>query len=128
VQYRGEILPLIDVTRALQDCGQRKRARRSPRGRRAAPPPNAELPPVPEGDTVQVVVHAGETRRVGLVVGRIIDIAEQTLVSRSAAERPGVLFNAVVQGRVTEFLDLEAVLATVDPDVLERPQKVAAEA
>jgi two-component system, chemotaxis family, sensor kinase CheA len=127
VQYRGEILPLIDVSRALQECGQRKRARRSARGR-ATPERNAESPPAAEGDTVQVVVHAGKGRRVGLVVGRIIDIAEQTLVSRSAPERPGVLFNAVVQGRVTEFLDLDAILGTVDPDVLEQPHRVAAEA
>ena len=37
----------------------------------------------------------------------ILDIVEETLVVRSAAHRPGVLFTAVIQGRVTEFLDIE---------------------
>jgi two-component system, chemotaxis family, sensor kinase CheA len=128
VQYRGEILPLIDVARALHDCGRRQRGRRVSRGRVAAPRRKDTPPPAAEGDTVQVVVHAGKGRRIGLVVDRIIDIAEQTLVSRSAAERSGVSFNAVVQGRVTEFLDLAAILGTVDPDVLEPRQRVAAEA
>ena len=39
-----------------------------------------------------------------------------------------VLFTAVIQGRVTEFLDVEAVLLAVDPDLIEAPQPAAAEA
>jgi two-component system chemotaxis sensor kinase CheA len=79
-------------------------------------------------DTVQVVVYAGQGRRVGLVVDRILDIAEETLVSRSEAHRPGVLFTAVMQGRVTEFLDVEGILRSTDPDLIEPPQTIAVEA
>jgi two-component system chemotaxis sensor kinase CheA len=57
-----------------------------------------------------VVVIAFDGRRVGLVVGRIIDIVEATIAIRSAASRPGVLYSAVVQDRVTEFLDIAAVV------------------
>ncbi|HEY7426517.1 MAG TPA: chemotaxis protein CheW [Gemmataceae bacterium] len=121
VQYRNEILPLIHVSRVLH---QRRRqvnngrlgSRRRVGNSRAA---NA-------GETVQVVVYAGKDRRVGLVVDRILDIAEESLASRSAAHRPGVLFTAVVQGRVTEFLDVEGILRSTDPDLIEPPQTVAA--
>jgi two-component system, chemotaxis family, sensor kinase CheA len=118
VQYRQEILPLIQVSRVL---GQRRRMRsgRLPSRRRAADSLADDT-----GATVQVVVYSGKDRRVGLVVDRILDIAEETLASRSEAHRPGVLFTAVVQGRVTEFLDVEAILRSIDPDVIERPQTV----
>ena len=78
-----------------------------------------------ETGTTQVIVFAGKGQRVGLVVDRILDIAEETLVARSSARCPGVLFTAVIQGRVTEFLDVEAVLRSVDPDVLEASQATA---
>ncbi|MBX9582819.1 MAG: hypothetical protein K2P78_04930, partial [Gemmataceae bacterium] len=63
-----------------------------------------------DGGTIQVVVNAGAGRAVGLVVGRILDIAEETVTARADATRPGVLFTAVVQDRVTEFLDVEHVV------------------
>jgi two-component system chemotaxis sensor kinase CheA len=99
VQYRGEILPLVHVARALR--GKRRNGAR----------PNGK----PAGETVQVVVYAGEGRPVGLVVGRILDIVEETIAARSPAGRPGVRFTAVVQDRVTEFLDVEAVIRSAAP-------------
>jgi two-component system chemotaxis sensor kinase CheA len=116
VQYRGEILPLIDVSRAL-------RLRRKARNRKRALSRKRQV-----GDTVQVVVHAGKTQRVGLVVHRVLDIAEEDLLSRSPARRRGVLFTAVVQGRVTEFLDVEGLLRGADPHFIEQPQPVPVEA
>jgi two-component system chemotaxis sensor kinase CheA len=123
VQYRNEILPLIHVSRALR---QRRRPGNNgrPGSRRRTPNPPAADP----GDTIQVVVYSGKGQRVGLVVDRILDIAEETLVSRSRANRPGVLFSAVVQGRVTEFLDVEGIIRTADPDLFEQPQPIAGEA
>ena len=51
---------------------------------------------------------------------------------RSSPARPptgrGVLFTAVVQGRVTEFLDIEGIIRSADPDFFEPQQPVAAEA
>src|SRR5262249_24718759 len=100
VQYRDEILPLIRVGRVLGGRGKRKA--------NAAPPAEA-------GDTVPDVVYAGRGRRVGLVVGRILDIVEEELTSRSRGNRPGVLFTAVVQETVTEFLDVEGIIRSADP-------------
>jgi two-component system chemotaxis sensor kinase CheA len=121
VQYRDEILPLLDVARALRpprSAGDHRShfARRASRTETAA------------SSTVQVVVYAGKTQRVGLVVERILDIAEETPAARAAARRPGVLYTTVVLGRVTEFLDVEALLGAGDPDLLEGPQRVGVEA
>ena len=122
VQYRGEILPLIDVARVL------RRLRRDSQDGRATPRRGAARAPVlGDDETVHVVVHSREGRRVGLVVGRILDIVEESLGSRSRSNRPGVLFTAVVQGRVTEFLDVEGVIRSADPDFFETPRLVAKE-
>jgi two-component system chemotaxis sensor kinase CheA len=82
--------------------------------------------PPNNSDKVQVVVYAGASHRFGLIVDRILDIAEETIVSRSPATRPGVLFNAVVQGRVTEFLDLAGMVRSVEPELIEQPQTIGA--
>jgi two-component system, chemotaxis family, sensor kinase CheA len=116
VQYRGEILPLIHVSRVLRQ--RRRPSRNGPPGARR----QADAPAPAEGDTVQVVVYSGKGQRVGLVVGSILDIVEESLVSRSRANRPGVLFTAVIQGRVTEFLDVEGLIRSADPEFFEQPQ------
>jgi two-component system chemotaxis sensor kinase CheA len=105
VQYRGDILPLIDVGSFLNVRRTRTaKEERSPAGATAAL----------DRGTVQVIVYAGTTRQIGLVVDRIIDIAEEAIVARSPAHRPGALFTAVIQGRVTEFLDVEAIVRSLD--------------
>ena len=94
VQYRGEILPLVRVARAFARRGTGTRRRRA----------------VPGDDLLRVVVYASDQRRVGLVVGRVLDIVEEAITARSAPVRAGILFNAVVQGFVTEFLDVERLV------------------
>jgi two-component system chemotaxis sensor kinase CheA len=121
VQYRDEILPLVDVSRVLRrrrgSVNGRAGSRRKPTQPRKAGP----------DETVQVVVHSIAGRHVGLVVGSIVDIVEETLVSRARATRPGVLFTAVVQGRVTEFLDVEGIVRSAESYLLEQPQPVSVE-
>ena len=53
---------------------------------------------------------------------------KETLVSRSRASRKGVLFTAVIQGKVTEFLDVEGIIESADTDFYEQPLAGAAEA
>jgi two-component system chemotaxis sensor kinase CheA len=113
VQYRDEILPLIHVASAL------RRRRQGRTGR--SPTKKADLAPPDNSESVQVVVYAGKGQRVGLVVGQILDIVEETIVSRARANRAGVLFTAVIQGRVTEVLDVEGIIRSVDPDFFEQP-------
>jgi two-component system chemotaxis sensor kinase CheA len=108
IQYRGEILPLIHVSRALRArSGNGKR-----RVRRESREPAAQR----EGGSLHVVVHTALDRQVGLVVGQILDIVEETITTRSRASRPGVLFTAVVQDRVTEFLDVEQLIRSADAE------------
>lgn len=86
VQYRGEIMPLIRLSRLL-GAG--------------------------EGDPkerIQVVVHSDGRRRVGLVVDHILDIVEETLSVQRMGARGGICGSAVIQQRVTELLDLDGIL------------------
>ena len=46
----------------------------------------------------------------GLVVDQILDIVEDSAEIQSAATRPGVLYSAVIAERVTELLDVPAIL------------------
>src|SRR5205814_1119057 len=81
--------------------------------RRNGPPPK-RLPAAPD-DTVQVVVLAGGGPRAGLIVDRIVDIVAEPPGTPTCGHRPGVLFTAVLQGRVTEFLDINSILRSADP-------------
>ncbi len=103
VQYRDEIMPLIRVSQVL---GLRRE------GRKQRPQGEAG-----RSDSVPVVVYAGAGRQVGLMVGRIIDILETTVGTRSPSDQPGVLFTAVVQNRVTEFLDVDGIIRAADPEL-----------
>jgi two-component system chemotaxis sensor kinase CheA len=117
VQYRDEILPLLHVCRVL-----RRKRRNGHNGRAAARTRPGEAPR-DQGDTIQVVVCANQGQHVGLVVGQILDIVEETVAARSNSNRPGVLFTAVIQGRVTEFLDVEGIIRSADPAFFEQPRQ-----
>jgi two-component system chemotaxis sensor kinase CheA len=123
VQYRDEILPLIPVSQVLRQARRDGKSRRI--ARREKPAPASLAAGSSESDTIQVVVFAGKGERVGLVVERILDIAEEAIVARSPAHRPGVKFTAVIQGRVTEFLDVDCIFRSVNPEFLDqsRPAK-----
>jgi two-component system chemotaxis sensor kinase CheA len=96
VQYRGEILPLVPVFDLLES-GSRS------------------LAEALETDSVQVVVTAREDQAAGLLVNRILDIVEQPLAIQRMGARKGVLGTMVLQGRVTEVLDVEGVIQLLDP-------------
>jgi two-component system chemotaxis sensor kinase CheA len=95
-QYRGQILPLLRVSHALPE-------------RRKLSSDVEELH-FPTDATLQVLVLEHEGRSFGLVVSQILDIVESPLEPRLPATRPGVRFSSVVADRVTELLDVPAVL------------------
>ena len=92
VQYRGEILPLIDLCEVLGGMSS-------------------------SGDPgpLQVVVYAEQGRSVGLVVRRILDIVEEVPAVRHRATAHGLLGSSTIQGRVTDLLDVHGVIRAVDP-------------
>jgi two-component system chemotaxis sensor kinase CheA len=99
-QYRGQILPLIRLNLVMEE-------RRN--GLRAWP-----APPMPDSGPIQVLVLSHEGRSYGLVVDRILDIVEDRADVRSAATRAPVLYSVVIGDRVTELLDIPAILRSAD--------------
>lgn len=96
VQYRNQILPLIELATVIDPMGAAKGD-----------------PVETEGSPLQVVVFSNEDQTIGLIVDRIIDIVEDTVaMRRSTAPKPGILGSAVVGKKVTDFLDLQAVVET----------------
>jgi two-component system, chemotaxis family, sensor kinase CheA len=95
VQYRDEILPLVQLSQVLEE--RRKRPRELPDGSDGA------------ADPMQVVVFSHARGRVGLVVDAILDIASVDVALEETGRRRGVLGTMVVKGRITEFLDVTEV-------------------
>ncbi len=95
-QYRGRILPLVRLTVVLEE--RRNKLRALP-----APPPA-------DSEPIQVLVLNHEGKSFGLVVERILDIVEDKADIKSAASRALVLYSAVIGNRVTELLDIPAIL------------------
>jgi len=99
-QYRGQILPLIRLTIALEERRVRLRALQAR--------PAADSGPIP----VLVLNHEG--RLFGLVVERILDIVEDYANVKMAATRASVLYSVVISERVTELLDIPAILCAAE--------------
>jgi two-component system chemotaxis sensor kinase CheA len=93
VQYRDQLLPLLRLSDLLGV---------EPGGAAASP-------------NIQVVVYSQQGQSVGLLVDQIIDIVETKVEIRRAGRRTGILGSAVVQQRVTDLLDLQAVIRAADP-------------
>jgi len=99
VQYRGQIMPLLRIGQLLN------------------------LPSAEEtSGSLQVVVHSEGGKSVGLVVDRIADIVETTIESRRDAASSDLLASAVVQQRVTDLLDLPALIRRADRTFFEASQ------
>lgn len=97
VQYRGEILPLLFLADLLEERRHRLRHTETAAKNGAS-------------DRLQGIVYSGEGKRVGIVIERILDIVEEAVQTKTVGSRFGVLYTAVIQGRVTELLDMPALL------------------
>ncbi|MFL6107047.1 MAG: chemotaxis protein CheW [Marmoricola sp.] len=88
VQYRDGILPLVRLAGAigLVEGGE-------------------------DSEQVSVVVHESGGSRVGIVIDRVLDVVETAVVCSDVGRRAGVLGSAVIQDRVTDLVDLDAVVA-----------------
>jgi two-component system chemotaxis sensor kinase CheA len=103
VQYREEILPLIDVSQELSALS----------GRNVPHEPQ----PADDDESIPVVVYTENGDRVGLIVRKILDVVNEPITARSRAHRPGTLFTSVVQERVTEIVDVVALVREVTRDI-----------
>ena len=87
VQYRNQIMPLVRLPELLN----------------VAPGEAREMLPV--------IVSSRHGRSVGLVVDQIEDVTEQKVALNPAAQRSYLQGSAVLQQRVTDLLDVHAVVA-----------------
>jgi two-component system chemotaxis sensor kinase CheA len=89
VQYRGEILPLVTLGSTTTDGSDGPR---------------------------HVIVFSEHGRSVGLMVDQILDIVSDRIAVQRRLSRSGVLGSAVIQGRVTDLLDVTAILRNLEPE------------
>jgi two-component system, chemotaxis family, sensor kinase CheA len=99
VQYRTEIMPLVS---AAQILSERRSKRRDGNALAFAETTKEKLP--------VVVLHAESGQVVGFSVEQILDIVDVELAIKRDASRTGTLGSAVIQGHVTELLDVDAVI------------------
>ncbi|MBL8814474.1 MAG: chemotaxis protein CheA [Planctomyces sp.] len=111
VQYCGGILPLIDVSHELEQLRLR--------GSGVPAASVASVPARDEVESITVIVYTAGDQQAGLMVGNVLDIIHEHIVARSRANRPGVLFTAVVQERVTEFVDVPLLVRESLFDVIQ---------
>jgi two-component system chemotaxis sensor kinase CheA len=106
VQYRGKILSLVSLTSILEGAEDQA----------------AEFP-----DQVQVVVFGNGERRIGILVDQILDIVQETVSVRQPSQRKGMLGSAVIGGKVTDILDLQAIIEAADDRWFGKPEVQASE-
>jgi len=93
VQYREQILHLTSLPSELQK-GQSSAEHLS--------------------DPAQVIVFSDGDHMAGLMVDQILDIHDESIRIGKKSDRPGLSGSAVIGGKVTDFLDLPAILAAAD--------------
>jgi two-component system chemotaxis sensor kinase CheA len=99
-QYCGQILPLIRLNVVLEERRNKLRI--------------LHALPAADSGAIQVLVLGHEGHYFGLVVERILDIIKDRADVRSAATRALVLYSVVIGDRVTELLDIPAILRSVN--------------
>lgn len=90
VQYREELLELVDLSSKLGFSSEIS----------STAAPQTSMP---------VVVLTGCQRPVGLLVRSIVDIVTQTMTVDTQLSRPGTKGGAVVAGKVTDIVDIDAL-------------------
>ena len=89
VQYRGRIMPLVRLAQHLPGAGANRAEKTG---------------------SLQVIVYQRDGRSVGLVVDQIRDIIDEHLDLQAGSASPGILGSAVVQGKITDLVDISGVL------------------
>ncbi|MFK7894619.1 MAG: chemotaxis protein CheA [Myxococcota bacterium] len=90
VQYRDQIMPLVMLPRYFGlDSGEK-----TSEGR----------------DTVHVIVYKSGEQSIGLVVDEILDVVEERVEIQQCSKMNGVLGTAIVQGELTDLVDIESIV------------------
>ncbi len=97
VQYRGEILPLLQLNDIL-----------------GVPTYYAD-----DKTEVDVVVYTEGAKSIGVVVDRIIDIVDTCVSTTKRSGSPGQLGSVVISEHVTDMLDLSEILRRASPELFD---------
>jgi two-component system, chemotaxis family, sensor kinase CheA len=102
VQYRNQIMPVIYLSAVFGSDGYS--------------PNSSKNGFVDRSDSTNdklslIVVSVDPEQQVALVCDRIIDIVEQAIDIKGAATQAGISYCAVIQGQVTEILDVDSVIS-----------------
>jgi two-component system chemotaxis sensor kinase CheA len=98
IQYREQIMPLVRLSAVLGYEGS-----------------------CPD-ELLQVVVTSRQGQNIGLVVDEILDIAEQSAAIQQIGEAEKLKGAAVIQQRVTDLLDVPALLAALHLECIKGAQ------
>jgi two-component system chemotaxis sensor kinase CheA len=93
VQYRGTILPLLRLDRLLGGYGEMAEST----------------------DELLLVVYQEAGRSVAFVVAEILDIVDDDAAQHSDLEDSGLVGSTVIDGHVTELLDVRGAVLAADP-------------
>ena len=64
----------------------------------------------PPSENLQVIVFRQNQKILGLVVDQIVDIVDDYVHIQERDTRPGIVGPAIIQGKVTEMIDLPALV------------------
>ncbi len=107
VQHRGSVIPIL---RVFQIVPERRRELRKTADEEA------------NTGRLDVVIHtAPNGRTVGLVIGRILDTVDEAMALQRGASRPFMTGCLVIRNKVTEVLDVPALVRSVVPDFYDTP-------
>lgn len=106
MEYRGQVIPLVHLSQFV--------------------PPGMDVrDQAAAGSSIEVVIYSEAGRTVGVIVDCIIDIVEEHAAIDPLASRPGVMGSYVREHRITEVLDLPAILRTAIPNLSRHSQAAA---
>lgn len=105
VQYRGEIMPLVNLSKIFGNGNGN--------GHHLPKEHQEEH----QNEILQAVVYTENSRSIGFVVDRIIDIVEEEVVIKRNGNRPGIMGSTVVQKKVTDMVDIKDVIKTMNLNV-----------
>ncbi|QJR35961.1 chemotaxis protein CheA [Gemmatimonas groenlandica] len=92
VQYRKRILPVVRLDEMLEGI----------------------IPSLGRAESMPLIVYEDSTRSIGFAVQRILDVVAVEMDTVGASGTGMVARTAVIQGRVTDVLDVQSLLATLD--------------
>ncbi|NOZ93411.1 MAG: chemotaxis protein CheA [Acidobacteria bacterium] len=104
LQYQGDLLPVVYLLEHVEE-------------RRSAPRIALEEP----DDLLDLLLYSDAGRTVGLVIGRVVDIVEQPVEIRRPSTRANIVECIVLADRITELVDVEAVVRQARPPIVTGP-------